>query len=153
MSSRTVIYALAGTATGALLIIGAKGSSQGGGTVVDTVTTTRRADISGVPAAIGKPLIGDYKVDGSVVVTPFGPVQVEAVFRDTKLTGITMLRTPDQHAFSVQLNKYATPILRTETLKAQDAVIDVVSGATYTSDAYAKSLQAALDDAATGNHN
>jgi len=53
---------------------------------------------------------------------------------------------------SVELSKFATPTLRTETLKAQDAKIDVVSGATYTSDAYAQSLQAALNLAAQGKH-
>ena len=41
----------------------------------------------------------------------------------------------------------ALPILRSETLTAQSAQIDTVSGATYTSDAYIRSLQSAIDAA------
>ena len=44
----------------------------------------------------------------------------------------------------------AEPILHDEALQAQSAQIDLVSGATYTSDAYAQSLQAALDQAGIG---
>ncbi len=45
------------------------------------------------------------------------------------------------------ISQYAAPVLRSEALQAQSAQIDLVSGATYTSDGYAQSLQAALDQA------
>jgi uncharacterized protein with FMN-binding domain len=89
-------------------------------------------------------------VTGPVVSTPFGPVRVKATIVDGRIGDMTALETPTEHAFSVELNTFATPILRKETLAAQSAKIDVVSGATYTSDAYAQSLQAALDNAAVG---
>lgn len=147
MTTRKVVFALAGTATGALLLIGAKGAQS------DTQTgqssaETRKADVSAVPAPSASPVIGDYTVTGPVVQTPFGPVRVKATIVDGRITDMTALQTPTEHEFSVELNKFATPILRKETLAAQSAKIDVVSGATYTSDAYAQSLQAALDNAA-----
>jgi uncharacterized protein with FMN-binding domain len=74
------------------------------------------------------------------VVRPWGTVQVRAIFTSGKLTDIKMLQTPnDRHATR------AIPILRTEALQAQSANIDTVSGATATSEAYAESLQAAID--------
>jgi hypothetical protein len=49
---------------------------------------------------------------------------------------------------SGQISSYAAPILASEALQAQSASIDIVTGATYTSQAYANSLQSALDQAA-----
>ena len=146
MTTRTVAFALAGTATGLLLLIGAKGSQQQTDTVA-SVPGQRLADLGDVTPA-GKPAAGTYVVTGPVVPTPFGPVQVEIDIADGRIGDVVALRTPTEHAFSVQLNKFATPTLRSETLKAQSAKIDVVSGATYTSNAYAQSLQVALNQAA-----
>lgn len=83
---------------------------------------------------------------GSVADTPYGPVQVQAVLAGGKLTDVTVLQqTSGGH--SSQIDSYALPQLKSEALKAQSANIDTVSGATYTSDGYAQSLQAALDAA------
>jgi uncharacterized protein with FMN-binding domain len=147
MTTRAVVFALAGTATGVLLIIGAKGGQQDATTTANT-PGEHLASLAGVTAG-GKPAAGTYVVTGPVVATPFGPVQVQVDIANGKIGDVVALQTPTEHAFSVQLNKFAAPMLRTETLKAQDAKIDVVSGATYTSDAYAQSLQAALNTAAT----
>ena len=149
MSTRKVAFALAGTATGALLLIGAKGAESDSPSG-PTTAAVRQADVSSVPAPSSSPVIGDYTVTGTVVQTPFGPVRVKATIVDGRIEDMTALETPTEHAFSIELNRFATPILRKETLAAQSAKIDVVSGATYTSDAYAQSLQAALVSAAAG---
>ena len=54
---------------------------------------------------------------------------------------------PYDRARSAEISQYVAPVLRSEALAAQGAQIDTVSGATYTSDAYAQSLQAALAQA------
>ena len=59
--------------------------------------------------------------------------------------GVPVLKTAEQ--FSQQLAVQAIPVLRNEVLSAQSARIQAVSGATYTSEAYAQSVQAALDKA------
>ncbi len=89
---------------------------------------------------------GSATVDGPVVTTRFGPVQVEVVVANGKLTDVKALQLPSGR-HSGQISTYSAPILREEALSAQSAQIDAVSGATYTSDAYAQSLQAALDQA------
>jgi uncharacterized protein with FMN-binding domain len=146
MTARKVAFALAGTATGALLLMGAKGS-QASDSTTPTVAGKQLADLDGVASA-GKPASGTYSETGPVVQTPFGPVQVEVKLANGKIDDVIAAQLPSQHGFSVTLNAFAKPILRKEVLTAQDAKIDVVSGATYTSDAYAQSLQAALNRAA-----
>ena len=79
--------------------------------------------------------------------TQFGPVQVQVVMNGQKITDITALQLPSDRRRSQEISSYAEPILRTEALQAQSAKIDIVSGATYTSDGYAQSLQSALDQA------
>ncbi len=148
MSTRAVVFALAGTATGLLLLIGVKGAQQDDTQTSATTPGARLADLAGITSA-GDPAGGTYVVTGPVVATPFGPVQVQVDIANGKVGDVIATETPTEHAFSVQLNKFATPTLRKEALKAQNAKIDVVSGATYTSDAYAQSLQAALNKAAT----
>jgi uncharacterized protein with FMN-binding domain len=82
-----------------------------------------------------------------VVRSRFGPVQVEVTISGGKITEVTALALPSDRRRSAEISQQAGPILRREALSAQSANIDTVSGATYTSDAYAKSLQAALDNA------
>jgi uncharacterized protein with FMN-binding domain len=51
---------------------------------------------------------------------------------------------PTEHALSQEISEHVVPMLRSEALQAQSAEINIVSGATYTSESYASSLQAAL---------
>jgi uncharacterized protein with FMN-binding domain len=92
---------------------------------------------------------GSKTIDGSVISTRFGDVQVEVVVASGKVTDVVALELPTGRR-SGQISQYAGPVLRQEALQAQSAKIDLVSGATYTSDAYAQSLQSALDQAGVG---
>jgi len=84
-------------------------------------------------------------VVGSSVQTRYGPVQVSVTFTQGQITDVQTLQAPGGHRESVQINARATPILAQEVIAAQSAQIDTVSGATYTSEAYAESVQAAID--------
>lgn len=90
---------------------------------------------------------GSRSVDGTLVPTRFGDVQVEAVMQGSKLVDISVLAYPNDRSRSIRINQYALPVLRSEALQAQSAQIDTVSGASTTSAAYRASLQAALDAA------
>jgi FMN-binding domain len=67
-----------------------------------------------------------------------------------KITKVTILQHPSGNSRDARINDYALPILIDETVKTQSANIDMVSGATVTSDGYVRSLQAALDEAVSG---
>ncbi|GHC54269.1 FMN-binding protein [Streptomyces violaceochromogenes] len=79
-------------------------------------------------------------VSGSLVDTEKGPVRVEVTFDGDEIASVRMLQQPDHPQTTA-----AVPKLIEETLRAQSADIDTVSGATVTSDGYKESLQAALD--------
>lgn len=84
---------------------------------------------------------------GSTVQTRFGPMQVEVLVTENKITDVKTLQLTNQGGRSVQISNYAVPILRKEVLAAQSAKVSSVSGATYTSEGYLSSLQSALDKA------
>jgi uncharacterized protein with FMN-binding domain len=86
-------------------------------------------------------------VTGPEIDTRYGLVQVQVTIANGKVTDITATELPYDRSRSAEISQYAEPILRSEALTAQSAQIDLVSGATYTSIAYARSLQAALDQA------
>jgi uncharacterized protein with FMN-binding domain len=72
---------------------------------------------------------------------------VAAVIANGKLTSVKVLRQTDVGGRSTQIDDAALPVLKSEAMSAHSAHIDVVSGATYTSQGYARSLQSALDKA------
>jgi uncharacterized protein with FMN-binding domain len=86
-------------------------------------------------------------VTGTVASTQHGPMQVQLTVAGTKITKVTLLQRTDDGAESDQIDAYAIPKLTSETLAAQSAHIDAVSGASYTSSGYIQSLQSALDKA------
>jgi uncharacterized protein with FMN-binding domain len=86
-------------------------------------------------------------VTGSVASTRWGPVQVELTIADGSITDVSVVQYPDSNGKDQQINARALPVLIQETLDAQNANIDMVSGATVTSEGYLESLQSALDQA------
>ena len=88
-------------------------------------------------------------IQGPVVSTRWGPVQVQIVVAGGRLQDVVALRLPTGR-HSGEISDWSEPILRQEALQAQSANIDIVSGATYTSEGYARSLQGALDKGGLG---
>ena len=86
-------------------------------------------------------------VTGTVASTQYGPMQVQVTLAGTKITKVTVLQRTDDGSESDQIDATAIPTLTSETLAAQSAHIDAVSGASYTSSGYIQSLQSALDKA------
>ena len=74
----------------------------------------------------------------------FGNVQVKAVVRGGQLTDVQFLDYPHDRRTSQRINAQAMPYLQTEAVQAQSAQVNVIGGATLTSQAYIRSLQSAL---------
>lgn len=89
---------------------------------------------------------GSQTFQGPVINDPFGGVQATIAVAGKKITNVA-ISAPMDSARSASINQQAIPLLQSETLQAQSAQINTVSGATFTSQAYAQSLQAALDQA------
>jgi len=120
-------------ATTAVAAAGSGGSSTG--------STTTTPDAPSSTAGSTK------NVTGQTAQTRWGPVQVQLTVTAAKVTAVTVLQQPSGNGRDVEINNAALPVLKQETLQAQSAQIDSVSGATVTSDGYLTSLQSALDQA------
>jgi uncharacterized protein with FMN-binding domain len=79
-----------------------------------------------------------------VVDTQFGAIQVAATVQGRQIVDVRALQLPFDRARSQFISTQAEPLLRSEALQAQSANIQLLSGATFTSEAYAQSLQGAL---------
>lgn len=121
-------------------------------TVIDPTTqpqTTagpRTAAADPTPRPTPKPTSSKRVVDGKQVDTRYGIVQVEITVTNRGIADVKALQLPTGRTSS-QISAQVAPWLREEALQAQSANIDIISGATYTSDGYAQSLQSALDRA------
>src|SRR5580700_7851342 len=99
-------------------------------------TTGGTGSAGGTPAA------------SSSATTVYGPVQIQLIMRNSKIVKVAVLQQPMNTTNDIQIGDFAFPKLIGETLTAQTAKIDAVSGASYTSEGYIKSLQSALDNGA-----
>jgi uncharacterized protein with FMN-binding domain len=118
----------------------------------DPGTTAPAGGATPAPSAssAGSGTSGTKTYTGSVAQTRWGPVQVTVTVTKGKITDVAIPVYPSGNGRDQEINAYALPILRQETLSAQNASINTVSGATVTSNGYLESLQAALDAAHLG---
>ena len=84
---------------------------------------------------------------GDTVQTQFGPVQVQITVSDGTITKSEVLQVPWGNGRDQEINSQAVPILNSEAVQSQSAQIDMVSGASFTSNGYITSLQSAIDQA------
>jgi uncharacterized protein with FMN-binding domain len=117
-----------------------------------TATTTGASTSSGTTTASTTAAVkptGTYSgtVTGTAADTRWGPVQVRVTLASGKITAVDVVQEPDGNGRDREINADAVPQLVSETLQAQSTQIDMISGATYTSDGYVQSLQSALDQA------
>lgn len=89
----------------------------------------------------------DGSYAGSAADAFYGTVQVKAVILDGKIADVQFLQYPNDRSESVQINQAAMPSLKQEAIQKQNANVDIVSGATQTSEAFNQSLADALAQA------
>ncbi|MEU4166785.1 FMN-binding protein [Streptomyces sp. NPDC026665] len=154
---RRVTLAAAATVTGFVLLLSLKphtaptaaeaSSSAGHSSTSSPGDSSGDSSESSSGTSGGSKSTGTKTVTGDAVQTRWGPVQVRVTVKDGKITESTAVVYPSDNPRDQEINSYALPMLGRETLAAQSAQIDSVSGATYTSDGYKQSLQSALDSA------
>ena len=87
---------------------------------------------------------------GPLITTPFSSIQVRAELTRGRLSGVQTLSLTGADEHTRTINARAEPILREEALLAGSADVDVVSGATFTSESWIGSLRAAIRAARRG---
>lgn len=155
-----VIMSLVSTAIGLVLLLSFK--SHSAGPPQSALSDAGRDSSPGATAGSGSPHAATSRshtrsmkhpagrsgtFTGDPIDTPYGTMQVAAVVTAGRLTNVKVLRHTDVGGRSQQIDASSLPVLRSEAISAHGAHIDVVSGATYTSRGYARSLQSALDKA------
>jgi uncharacterized protein with FMN-binding domain len=157
---RRVIFAVTGTVAGLVALLSFKshsptvpvaatsgtggGSSSSSSTSASTSTTTVPGEFPEGSLA-GKLTPGETAVTGHVANTVYGPVQIQLIVKSGKIVKVAVLQQPMNTIHDIQIGEFAFPRLISETLAAQTAKIDTVSGASYTSAGYISSLQSAVD--------
>lgn len=99
-------------------------------------------------------VLGQYRdgtYTGPQVDAFYGLVQVRAVIQSGKLANVQFLDYPHDRRTSQQINNIAMPYLQDEAMQAQNAQVDIISGATLTSEAFIESLASALQSAKNGS--
>src|SRR4051794_2940220 len=151
MSTLTVLVLVFGYHTSTSSTAAAAGGDSSVATPFSGSTTSTGAAGSTSAAASGSSSSSSSAASGTgtgaAADTRWGPVQVQITVADGSITDVSVVQYPTSNGKDQEINARALPILIQETLKAQSASIDMVSGATYTSDGYVTSLQSALDQA------
>jgi uncharacterized protein with FMN-binding domain len=118
-------------------------------TAAPSVGPTEPATAAPAPAApqVALGAFKDGAYTGAEVDAYYGLVQVKAVVQGGKITDVEFLEYPNDRRTSIRINRVAIPYLTQEAIQAQSAEVDIISGATLTSEAFAQSLQSALETA------
>lgn len=148
---RRAAIATAGTAVGLVLLLGYKSGApaksekvalnNGTGATTTTVPSGTTSTTDGTGAS------GPRTYNGQLVDYLYGDIEVAVTVKDNRVTDVSVVQNDAIDDRSQMINSEAVPILEQEALSAQGVNFDVVSGATYTSDAFAQSLQSALQKA------
>ncbi len=161
---RRVVLALGGTVAGLVMLLsfrshmassasaGVTAGSGGTGTAPGSSSAAGSGSSAPVGAAAASAPVSagsgtGTAVTGDAIATPYGPTQVQVTLNAGKIVKVTVLQHTDDGINSQMIDGHALPLLNNETLTAQSAKINAVSGASYTSAGYIKSLQSALDKA------
>ncbi|MCM2430453.1 FMN-binding protein [Streptomyces sp. RKAG337] len=148
---RRIVLSAAATVTGVVLLLSLKPHAQQQSVAQQNTNSgssspaAAGSDPSASAGSAGSASGGVRTVDGDTIQTRFGPVQVRITLTGAKITAVTVLQVPDENGRDQEIAEFSVPQLTQEALDAQSAGIDTVSGATYTSEGYIRSLQSALD--------
>jgi hypothetical protein len=149
---RAAWYVVAGTLAGFAGVLGLHGRTGAPAIVAQPKAAGGGASPAASPGRAGGSTAGPAqaagptrRVTGVVEQYGYGELAVTVTVRGSQITGVSvpLLRTAEP--YSQQLAAQVLPMLKSEVLAAHGARINAVSGATYTSQAYADSIQSALD--------
>jgi uncharacterized protein with FMN-binding domain len=146
------------TAVGVALVLAYKVTPHSSGLAAEATPTADPGNSQSAPSPVPSgpasptpaPTGATGTFTGQDVPNRFGDVQVQVVVANGRITDVKALQLPSDRAQSAYISQVAGPLLRTEALQAQNARIDIISGATYTSTSYAQSLDSALQQAHGG---
>lgn len=160
-----VVPAVVGTVAGLVALIAVKagpspvvgttgtgstgGSSRSGtgSSAASSGTGSSGTGTSGTSTSSGSSTLTSGTFTGDSADTRYGPVQVKVTVSGGTISAVDVVDVPMSNPRDAEINQQAVPLLVQETVGRADAQIDFISGATFTSDGYQRSLQSAIDKA------
>ena len=121
------------------------GTTGAGGNASNSAPTTAPSTPSTSSAAPASSGTAPRSATGSFIQYRYGDIQLQVTVSGSRITKVSVAQEDSTDPRSQMINSEAIPMLQDQTMSAQSANIDGISGATYTSEAYAQSLQSALD--------
>jgi Uncharacterized protein conserved in bacteria len=149
-----VIYSFMYHSTNQMAVVPNINANSSRSTITATVPATTGSSgtnppTTSTPTSTGSAR-GQYKdgsYTGSVADAGWGSIQVKAIIQNGKIQDVQFLQYPNDRNQSIAINQYADPQLTSEAIQAQSAQVNIVSGATDSSDAFIQSLTDALSQA------
>ncbi len=138
-----ILVAHVASGTRSLLPTAARPAGSGSGSGSGTGSGQSRSSTSSGGSSSSSQVSGS--TTGKIEQYGYGELSVSVSVSHGKITQLNMGRLLTADSYSQQLAQQVIPMLRNEVLSAQSAQISGISGATYTSEAYAMSVQSALD--------
>lgn len=120
-------------------------SSTANSSTTGSNTTNSGSNTSG--NSVSNTSYKDGTYTGSVADAYYGQVQVQTVITNGKISDVKFLSYPNSHSTSVYINQQAMPYLKQEAIQSQNANVQIISGATFTTEAFIQSLTNALSKA------
>jgi uncharacterized protein with FMN-binding domain len=136
---RAAWYVIAGAVAGFVVVVDAHGKAAAPPIAVHPAASAAGSSPAAVPSGPARRLTGVVEQYG------YGELAVTVTVRGNEITGVSVPLLHTAEPYSQQLAEQVLPMLKSEVLAARSARIHAVSGATYTSEAYADSIQSALD--------
>ncbi len=115
-----------------------------------TQGSTNPGNVAGQTTGSSSAQGGSYKngtYTGPSVDVFYGIVQVQVQIQNGKIANVNFLQYPNDRQTSVAINSQVMPWLTQEAIQAQSANVNLITGATLTSEGFVNSLQAALQSA------
>jgi uncharacterized protein with FMN-binding domain len=118
---------------------------RGTGGATGTPITTSTSTTSG--GGVSGPGYADGKYLGDVANTAWGDVQVQVVIDKNRIASVSTVQYPHDRPLSAKINQIAIPMLEQEVVHVQSTQVDLVTGATVTTEGFIASLMNALSQA------
>ena len=106
-----------------------------------------RVPASPTAATTGKGALHDGTWTSDAIQTNWGPIQVEMVVENGRITDVASIQYPQSRSRSLQISRYALPIYAEQVVSMQNARVNSVSGATQTARGFQQAVQAAIQKA------
>jgi uncharacterized protein with FMN-binding domain len=114
--------------------------------ILATVVPTR-VPASPTTVATAKGAFHDGTWVSDVIPTNWGPIQVEMLVENGRITDVASIQYPQSRSRSLQISRASLPNYAEQVVSMQNARVNSISGATQTAQGFQQAVQTAIQKA------